>query len=81
MYDSSNASILHNNHYISIKYWHTHTHIDTHTYIIYKFIYIYTHTYILYTYTVNRVTYTDEYRACFWTSSDTSGMNLYTSPY
>ena len=24
--------------------------------------------YILYTYTVSRVTYTDEYRACIWTS-------------
>ena len=27
--------------------------------------------------TVKRVTYTDEYRACIWTS----GMSLYTSPY
>ena len=34
---------------------------------------------ILYTYTVSRVTYADEYRACFWTSL--GGMSLYTSPY
>ena len=32
---------------------------------------------ILYTYTVSRVTYTDEYRACIRTSD----MSLYTSPY
>ena len=30
--------------------------------------YIYIYIYILHTYTVSRVTYTDEYRACIWTS-------------
>ena len=41
--------------------------------------YIYICIYILHTYTVSRVTYTDEYRVCIWTSL--GGMSLYTSPY
>ena len=36
---------------------------------------------ILYTYTVSRVTYTDEYRACIWTSLGEFRYERYESVY
>ena len=39
------------------------------------------HTLILYTYTVSRVTYTDEYRACSWTSLGEFRYERYESVY
>ena len=41
---------------------HAHMHTYIHTYM-HTYIHVYTHTYA-----VSRVTYTDEYRACIWTS-------------
>ena len=36
---------------------------------------------VLYTYTVSRVTYTDEYRACIWTSLGEFRYERYESVY